>query len=132
MFSEGVTTDGPIVITQRLYLDPDGGGLVYTEPGQDAGPYAEGGTRGGWFRAPEDLQETLADAGLDPTASPAAAPAATAATADEAARDQGTERPWLAPLGLVAAAVVGAAAVGAAGIAVRRGRRERDAAPAAG
>ncbi|HEY7071561.1 MAG TPA: hypothetical protein VH479_15645 [Acidimicrobiales bacterium] len=126
----GGTVDGALVITQRLYLDPDGGGLVYTEAGQDAGPYAEDGTRGGWFQAPASLSRTLTAAGFDPAAPPPAGPAA--AAGDEAAPDQGSGRPWLAPVGLAAAAAVGASAVGAAGVAVRRGRRERDAAPAAG
>jgi hypothetical protein len=128
---DGAPADGMPVITQRLYLDPDGGGLVYTEAGQDAGPYAEDGTRGGWFQAPANLQATLAAAGFDPTAPPAS-PAAAAAADETAPRDQANGRGWLAAVGLAAAAAVGATAVGAAGVAVRRGRRQRDAAPAAG
>ena len=134
MYHGGTADGGALVITQRLYLDPDGGALVYTEAGQDAGPYAEGGTRGGWFQAPASLEATLASAGFDPAASPpeSPAPAAAAKATDEAAGDQGTARSWLAPVGLAAAVAVGAVAVGAAGVAMRRGRRERDAAPAAG
>lgn len=115
-----------IVITQRLYLDPDGGGLVYTEAGQPAGPYAESGTSGGWFTAPPVLSAHLAAAGFDPTA-----PLAVAAPAAGNAGD-GAARGWWAAVGLAAAAAVGAIAVGAAAVAARRGRRARDAAPAAG
>jgi len=123
----------PIVITQRLYLDPDGGGLVYTEPGQPAGPYAESGTSGGWFRAPTVLSAHLAAAGFDPTAAPVAAASAAGNAVDEpGAGDNGATRGWWAPVGLAAAAAIGATAVGAAAVSVRRGRRARDAAPAAG
>jgi hypothetical protein len=123
----------PIVITQRLYLDQDGGGLVYTEPGQPAGPYAESGTTGGWFTAPPVLSAHLASAGFDPTAAPVVAASAAGNAGDGAsARDDGATRGWWVPVGLAAAAAVGATAVGAAAIAGRRGRRTRDAAPATG
>jgi hypothetical protein len=121
-------TGTPLVITQQLWLDPDGGGLVYTEPGQDAEPYAAGGTTGGWFEAPADLGSHLAAAGFDP-----ASPPPVAAPAGEArAGDDGATRSWWAPVGLAALAAVGATALAGVATAVRRGRRARDAAPAAG
>jgi hypothetical protein len=46
-------------IRQDLYLQADGGPLIYTEPGQ---PVWDGVTRGGWHRAPERFRQALADA----------------------------------------------------------------------
>jgi hypothetical protein len=120
-------TGTPLVITQQLWLDPDGGGLVYTEAGQDAVPYTEDGTTGGWLEAPATLEAHLAAAGFDPDSPPSVA----ASAADEAsAGDSGSTRGWWAPAGLAVAAAVGATALAATHI--RRGRRARDAAPAAG
>jgi hypothetical protein len=127
-------TETPIVITQQLWLDSSGGGLIYTEPGQEMGPYAPDGIgSGGWLQAPADLGARLAAAGFDPTSPPAVAAPAAKTTADEArASDDGATNGWWAPVGLAAAAAVGATALAAAATAVRRGRRARDAAPAAG
>lgn len=125
-------TGTPLVITQQLWLDSSGGGLVYTEPGQDAEPYTEAGTSGGWFQAPANLGAHLAAAGFDPTAAPPAAAPAEAPAAGARARDGGATNGWWAPVGLAVAAAVGATALAAAATAVRRGRRARDAAPAAG
>jgi hypothetical protein len=46
-------------IRQDLYLQADGGPLIYTEPGQ---PIWDGVTRGGWYQASERLRQALADA----------------------------------------------------------------------
>jgi len=120
-------TGTPLVITQQLWLDSNGGGLVHTEPGQDTGPYAGGrGTTGGWLQAPESLRAHLVAGGFDPESPPTVAAAATRST------DGGSTNGWWAPVGLAAAAAVGATALAATATAVRRGRRARDAAPAAG
>jgi hypothetical protein len=125
-------TGTPLVITQQLWLGSDGGGLVYTEAGQDAEPYAVGGTTGGWLQVPESLRAHLEAAGFDPASAPPVAAPAAKKTADEArASDGAATNSWWAPVGLAAAAAVGATALAAA-TAVRRGRRARDAAPAAG
>jgi hypothetical protein len=140
----------PIVVSQQLYIEPPGGGLVHTEAGQHAGPYSiSGETTGGWFRAPADLSATFAAAGFKWSAPmPEVAPGATGTAAGAAQPerggsptvviDNGTEDasagPSLAERLGVAALAVGAG-LGAAGLAVRRarrGRRRGDAAPAAG
>jgi len=121
-------SETPIVITQQLWLDPSGGGVIYTEPGQDVGPYASDGIgSGGWLRVPDDLGARPVDAGFDPASPP---PAVAAAAAEASARDGGSNS-WGAPVGPAAAAVVGATALAVGATAVRRGRRARDAAPAA-
>jgi hypothetical protein len=126
-------TGTPLVITQQLWLDSGGGGLVYTEPGQPAEPYISSGTKGGWLQAPAGLRAHLVAGGFDPTAAPPAeAPASRKVTDEARASDGGATRSWWAPVGLAAAAAVGATAVAVAATAARRGRRERDAAPAAG
>lgn len=121
-------SEAPIVVTQQLWLDSRGGGLVYTEPGQDVGPYAlDGIGRGGWLRTSPNLRAHLVAGGFDPESPPSVA----AAADDASARDGGSTRSWWAPVGLAAVAAVGATALAAA-TRVRRGRRARDAAPAAG
>jgi hypothetical protein len=124
-------TETPIVVTQQLWLDSRGGGLVYTEPGQDVGPYAPGGIgSGGWLQAPAGLRAHLVAGGFDPASPPpVAAPAADEASARG---DGGSTSSWWAPVGLAAVAAVGATTLAAVATAVRRGRRARDAAPAAG
>jgi len=50
------------VIVQTLHPWADGGPLVHTEPGQSF--FTTERTRGGWFRAPASLPETLARLGV--------------------------------------------------------------------
>jgi hypothetical protein len=66
------SNDGNDIVKQDVYPLADGGPLVYTQAGQ---PFFDGQTsRGGWFRAPPALVQTLRKLGV-PLAPGAAAPA---------------------------------------------------------
>jgi hypothetical protein len=129
--------DDPVVITQELYMVAPSGGLVYTEPGQDAGPYGPSGvTVGGWFQAPEYLSAAFGLAGLTweapmPDTPPGTEAAATAA-GETGGRDSTADNGSVLPeVGLAVAAVGAVAAAAAGGMVVHR-RRERHAAAATG
>ena len=117
-------------IRQDLYLQADGGPLIYTDPGQ---PIWDGVTSGGWYQPPERFRQALADACVPMLGNLEASPVCwKRQLAAKAASAQGTGRavaepaagdPWWpeAAAGSGAASVVGLAAA----VTVRRARLSR-------
>jgi hypothetical protein len=109
-------------LVQTLYPFAAGGALVHTEPGQRSSAFES--TAGGWYRAPDRLDDHLAALGISAEVV-VDAPAAAA----EASAPAGDERPAGWPR---LAWVVGAAVLGAGVVAVALRRADRGApAPAA-
>jgi hypothetical protein len=98
-------------VHQLVYLDAEGGPLTYMPAGQPF--FDEDETRGGWYRAPAGLLDTVATiTGLDPEAP--------AAPADPPPPPPAPTPGW--PVWVIGAAAVAVSALAGAGVALSRRR----------
>jgi hypothetical protein len=120
-------------VRQDLYPRAAAGPLVYTPPGQYAGPFPVAG----WLRASHGLPRTLARLGIPPPGTQAAPRTGLPAAAHPAAAPQAGSRtlPWL----IAAAAAIAAAALASTALLLRQRKlatthdtQSRTSGPAAG